>query len=125
MQTAKVAVIFMTIRSCSGGVLPSTSSTAFNFDLRTGKMLQLEDFITHVPSLQKVVNRKWSKMDWDSDRVTADCNFPGLPRNFELKHDGIFFWSQPLEYGYSESIGSHFAMSYEELGALVRKDKIF
>jgi hypothetical protein len=122
MQTAKVAVVFMTIHSCSGGTLPGTSVTAFNFDLETGQTLRLEDVITHVPSLQMVANKKWGEESWDDDLIAAANSLPG---NFELRHDGIYFWNPPLECGYSFAAGGHFALTYEELGTLVRRDKIF
>jgi len=116
MQTDKVAVVFLSIRSCSGGVLPGTSVTTFNFDLKTGKTLRLEDFITNIPSLQMAANKKWKNEESGDDLNTSEN---AQPRNFELRHDGIYFWNLPPENGFPFTTTKHFALTYEELGALV------
>ncbi len=120
MQTAKVAVVFLSIRSCSGGNLPIKSITAFNFDLKTGKVMHLEDVITNMASLKIAVGNKCGKKD--SDLLAATNELPG---NFELRHNGIYFWRSPLQGGLSTGAGGQIGMTYEELGKLVRKDKIF
>ncbi|TAK47400.1 MAG: hypothetical protein EPO28_01845, partial [Saprospiraceae bacterium] len=108
MQTDKVAVVFLSIRSCSGGALPGTSVTTFNFDLKTGKTLRLEDFITNLPSLQIAANKKWKFPDSGDGLITTEN---AQPRNFELRHDGIYFWNLPPEYGFSSPTTKYFALT--------------
>jgi len=82
--------------------------------------MHLEDVITSLPSLKMAVGKKCGNKDSNFLAATND-----LPGNFELRHDGIYFWRSPLMGGLSTGAGGYMGMTYEELGKLVRKDKIF
>lgn len=122
MQTAKVAVVYISIRSCSGGTMPGTSTAAFNFDLKTGKTLRLDDFITQVPSLRNLLEHKWGKSNLGTPWSAAMPAFSFVSGCYGLQLDGIHFWP---ENNHCPARGNPLILSYEELGPLVRREKIF
>ena len=131
LHTPKVAAVSLGTYSYAGGAHPNTYVTIFNFDLKTGRVLTWEDFTTNPEALKKLAEMHF-KMARDlppsADLVEEgyfwDESFT-LPQNFELKEEGIYFWYNPYEAAsYSEG-PTDYLITWDELGKLVNRERIF
>jgi hypothetical protein len=131
LHTPKIASVTMGSYSYAGGAHPNSYVSIFNFDLKTGKTLGWEDLITDQNGLEKLAEKEFKKareLKKDAD-LTEEGFFWGekfvLPTNFELQEEGIYFWYNPFEVAAYAMGPTDFLISYQDLGKLVKKDRIF
>lgn len=131
LHTPKVASITMGSYSYAGGAHPNSYVSIYNFDLKTGRTLAWEDIVVNKGGLEKLAEKEFKKareLNKDADLVEEGF-FWGekfeLPTNFELQEEGIYFWYNPFEVAAYAMGPTDFLISYDDLGKLVRKDRIF
>ncbi|MCF8244486.1 MAG: DUF3298 and DUF4163 domain-containing protein [Saprospiraceae bacterium] len=131
LHTPKVVSITMGAYSYAGGAHPNSFVSVLNFDLKTGKSLTWSGFITDQVAFEKMVEKEFRKArDLPKNAsLTEEGFFWGekfeLPANFELQQDGIYFWYNPFEVAAYALGPTDFTISYDDLGKLVNKDRIF
>ncbi|MBI1225504.1 MAG: DUF4163 domain-containing protein [Bacteroidetes bacterium] len=131
LHTSKVVSITMGSYSYAGGAHPNSYVSVLNFDLKSGKTLSWDDFITDQKAFEKLAEKAFKKareLPSNADLVEEGF-FWGehfeLPSNFELQQDGIYFWYNPFEVAAYAVGPTDFTISYADLGKLVNKDRIF
>jgi len=131
LHTPKVVSITLGSYSYAGGAHPNSFVSVLNFDLKTGKNLVWKDLFTDIPALEKLVEKEFKKardLPKNADLVKEGF-FWGerfeLPANFELQEEGIYFWYNPFEAAAYALGPTDFTISYEDLGKLVKKERIF
>ncbi len=131
LHTPKVVSITMGAYSYAGGAHPNSFVSVLNFDLKTGKSLTWPVFITDQVAFEKMVEKEFKKArDFPQNADLTDEGFFWgekfeLPANFELQKEGIYFWYNPFEVAAYALGPTDFTISYDDLGKLVRKDRIF
>lgn len=131
LHTPKVAVITLGNYSYVGGAHPNSYLTIFNFNLEDGSILHWEDLVTDLEAVKVLAANafKEARQLPESADLTEEGYFWGdpfaLPQNFELQEEGIFFWYNPYEAASYAEGPTDFMLTYEQLGDLVRKNKIF
>lgn len=131
LHTPKVVSITMGSYSYAGGAHPNSYVSVLNFDLKTGKTLTWEDFITDQQSFEKMVEKEFRKARElpNNANLNEEGYFWGeqfkLPTNFELQQEGIYFWYNPFEVAAYALGPTDFTITYADLGKLVNKERIF
>lgn len=131
LHTPKIVSITMGAYSYAGGAHPNSYVSVLNFELKTGRTLAWDDFITDKKSFEKLVETAFKKareLPKNAD-LSEEGFFWGekfeLPTNFELQQEGIYFWYNPFEVGAYALGPTDFTISYADLGKLVNKERIF
>lgn len=112
-----------------GGAHGSPSSAVATFEAATGKQLGWDDLVTDKAALQSMAEQKFKAERPDlfqptdgSEPFAFDDIFPfALPQNFGLVEQGIYFLYIPYEVGPYAIGGTSFVLTFEELGALLKK----
>ncbi len=131
LHTPKVASISLGSYSYAGGAHPNSFVSVLNFNLKTGKTLAWQDFITNLPALKKLAEKEFRKARELPEKadLVEEGFFWGesfeLPKNFELQEEGIYFWYNPFEAAAYALGPTDFTISYKDLGKLVKKETIF
>ncbi len=131
LHTPKVVSITLGAYSYAGGAHPNSFVSVKNFDLKTGKTLRWEDFITDLPALEQLAEQAFKKareLPIETDLIAEGYFWDGkfaLPTNFELQNDGIYFWYNPYEAAAYAFGPTDFTIPYKDLGQLVKKEVIF
>jgi hypothetical protein len=131
LHTPKAAAITLGTYAYSGGAHPNSFLTLLNFDLKSGRVLAWEDFITDMKALKNIALEHFKKarsLPPDAD-LTLEGYFWGepfaLPANFELQEEGIYCWYNPYEVASYAQGPTDFLITYEQLGKVVNKARIF
>ena len=131
LHTPKVVSITMGSYSYAGGAHPNSFVSILNFDLKTGKSLTWKDLFTDMQALEKLVEKEFKKareLPKNAD-LLEEGFFWGerfqLPTNFELQEEGVYFWYNPFEAAAYALGPTDFTISYQDLGKLVKKERIF
>ncbi|MCC6722876.1 MAG: DUF4163 domain-containing protein [Saprospiraceae bacterium] len=131
LHTPKMATITLGSYSYAGGAHPNSFVSVLNFNLKTGKTLVWQDFVTDMKALKALAEKEFKKareLPLNADLVEEGYFWEGnfeLPKNFELQEEGIYFWYNPFEVASYAQGPTDFTISYEDLGKLVRKEVIF
>lgn len=131
LHTPKVATISLGAFSYAGGAHPNSFISVYNFNLKTGKALIWQDFVTDQKALEILAEREFRKareLPLTADLVEEGFFWEGqfaLPKNFELQEDGIYFWYNPFEAAAYALGPTDFTISYSDLGKLIKKEVIF
>ncbi len=131
LQTPKIVVLSLSAYSYTGGAHPNSYVLSHNFDLRDGGEIHWNDIATDTTALKKLAENYFKEareLPLEADLI-EEGYFWGesfaLPQNFEIQEDGIYFWYNAYEAAPYALGPTAFLVSYQELGDLVRRDKIF
>ncbi|MCU0349186.1 MAG: DUF3298 and DUF4163 domain-containing protein, partial [Saprospiraceae bacterium] len=131
LHTPKLAAITLGSYSYAGGAHPNSFISVLNIDLKTGKSLTWQDLLTDQKAVEALAEKAFKKareLPQDANLTDEGFFWGGefeLPMNFELQEEGIYCWYNPFEAAAYALGPTDFLLSYEELGKLVRKERIF
>ena len=114
----------------TGGAHPYSNTTLLNFDLKSGKAVQVLDFIRDKKTLMVLAEKAFRK----SRELSADENLNEagffwdatfqLPTNLGIAQDGLYFYYNAYEIAAYAWGPTDFVISWVELGDLFDKGKI-
>jgi hypothetical protein len=126
-NSAGILAVSLSNYSFTGGAHPNTTMTLLNFDIKTGKTLQLKDFIRDEAKLKKLVEAKFrQERDLNPRENLNEAGFfwEGafvLPDSFALQNDGILFYYNTYDVAPYAQGPTSFVLTWEEMGDSVTK----
>jgi hypothetical protein len=116
----------------TGGAHGNMATRFFNFDMRTGKLLQLKDIFIDkpgadnllMPLAQKAFRTSMQKQGKSMDAIDENFNFDKLPDHFAITHTGILFSFDPYEVSAFSEGTLQFEIPYADLLQLINRDII-
>lgn len=126
-QTNRVLVYNLTSRVVTNDNYREDKVTPLNFDLRTGKLIQLKDLVTDSLAFHHLVMSKvqetFAELNGNKMKV-FDFELP-IPKNFEMRSTGIFLWFNPMEAPLNANGPISIYLTYDELEGVLRREKFF
>ncbi len=129
-QNEHIASIELVHNAYFGGAHPNETTTFFNFDLRTGRVLDWTDVVVDAQLLQRKVEAKFrSVREVPSDALLQDAGFFWespfrLPENFALDPEGLLLYYNTYEAGAFALGPTYFSLSFDELEGAVSLAKL-
>lgn len=116
----------------TGGAHGNMATRFFNFDMRTGKLLQLKDILADkpgadnllMPLAQKAFRTSMRKQGRSMESIDENFNFDKLPENFAITQTGLLFSFDPYEVGAFSEGTLQFEIPYNDLLQLINRDII-
>jgi len=104
----------------SGGAHPNAYSVFLNFNLKTGKKIELKDLIKNRKGLEKLARSAFFRAKGMTDAdAGADENFQ-FPENFGITEEGLYFFYNPYEAGPYAAGPLDFVLSWKDLEGICR-----
>jgi hypothetical protein len=129
-QSPKAVSVMINKYTFAGGAHPNTYTSTLNFDLNTGKTLQLKDLITDMNKLKAMAEKKFREVrdlspdtDFNDEGYFWEGGFQ-LPENFSLDTNGLQFFYNTYEVASYAQGPTEFLLSWKELEGIVRKELI-
>ncbi len=127
----KVISIYYQVYSFTGGAHGNSNISYLNFNAQTGDLLELTDIVSDTTALKKIAELKFEKTqkvfakDNDFEFNKADYFWGNpffLPANIAVTKTGLLFMYNPYEAA-AYAIGPiSFDLTWQELGAIVKKE---
>jgi hypothetical protein len=116
----------------TGGAHGNMATRFFNFDMRTGKLLQLKDILADkpgadnllMPLAQKAFRASMREQGRSMESIDENFNFDKLPENFAITHTGLLFSFDPYEVGAFSEGTLQFEIPYNDLLQLINREII-
>lgn len=130
----KIIGIFYTESVFTGGAHGNYNTSLLNFDAQTGELLKLTDIISDTTALKKIAEVKFYENeqkeakagDFEFDKSMYFWDSPFfLPQNVGITKEGLQFLYNPYEAAAYARGQISFTISWKDLDAIVRKERIF
>lgn len=114
----------------TGGAHPNSNMVLLNFDLSTGKPLELSALISDMQAMKRLAERAFRESrDLSPDADLNEAGFFGdngfqLPANFGITPEGLYFYYNSYEIAAYAAGPTDFVLAWKDLGDLVRKSLI-
>jgi Deacetylase PdaC/Protein of unknown function (DUF3298) len=127
----KVISIYYQVYSFTGGAHGNSNITYLNFNAQTGDLLKLTDIVSDTTALKKIAELKFEKTqkqfakdnDFEYDRTSYFWEKPFyLPANIAVTKTGLLFMYNPYEAAAYALGPISFDLTWEELGAIAKKE---
>jgi Protein of unknown function (DUF3298)/Deacetylase PdaC len=120
------AVTELPVYTFTGGAHPNHYTSLSNYNLNTGKLIEMEDIIADSTAFRAIVAKAFYDFigSLNEDASDKDTYFWGkafyLPSNFAIKEKGLYFLYNPYEIA-AYALGSQeFTVPFSELGATIK-----
>lgn len=116
----------------TGGAHANMATRFFNFDMRTGKQLQLGDIFKNadnyynllMPLAQKHFRKSLQAVGKSAQYIDENFVFDKLPEHFAITAKGILFSFDPYEIGSFSDGTLQFEVPYSDLAAIINTNII-
>lgn len=125
-NSSNIVSIELADYSFTGGAHPNYAVQLINFDVKTGKILTIEDFISDFDALKLLAEeqfrlaRKMKKAERLEDAGFMFGDSFTLPANFALSKDGLYFFYNPYEAGAYVLGTTDFTIPFEDLEGIIK-----
>lgn len=125
-QDEKRASVMIGTYSYLGGAHPNHFTSLINFDVTTGKTLQVEDIVTDRIGLMKMAEKAFKEareMPEEEDLTEAGFFWGDgfhLPANIGIEEEGLYFYYNPYEAAAYALGPTDFTISWEELKPILK-----
>lgn len=127
----KVISIYYQVYSFTGGAHGNSNISYLNFNAQTGDLLKLTDIVSDTTALKKIAELKFEKTqkefakdnDFEYDRASYFWEKPFyLPANIAVTKTGLLFMYNPYEAAAYALGPISFDLTWQELGAIAKKE---